>query len=401
MQTRIGNAKHNVLQSRDFDLCMAVSFFSTIAYAMMNPVLSVYGKSIGISEDAIGTYGMIATFICMFARGISGKFADRIRKKTIITAGILLCILGFILYLRSDSAGEYLTAQILQKSGSGIIITTMSVFSVCVVPERQMTEAIGIYALASSIANCFAPNIGTNLAYSGKFSVSFFLAISLLAVSLLFLVCIRETAGNKWKKAEPGRAFHLRDIIYLPAVPAGILMMFSGIIHTTITSFLSLYGLERNFSRVGLFYTINAVSMMVSRPLVVKICEQKSLTSAILPGYLMDLTSCILLAAAPSEAYVYLAGIFYGVGYSMSMCASQILALQSAPPEHRGDANGTYYVFGDIGLALGYLAAGKIIDASGYTVLFSAMGGSAAACILFYILYLSWKHHRHSGKRKG
>ena len=400
MQAVKDNVTRNVLRNRDFLLCMAVSFFSTTAYGMVNPVLSVFGKSIGISEETIGTYGMTATFICMFARGISGKLADIIRKKSIIRSGMILCMAGFAMYCGSRSSGSFLAAQILQKTGSGVIITTMSVFSVCVVPEKEMTAAIGIYALASSIANCFAPHIGTTLAYSQNFLGAFLLAMVLLGTALVFLLCIREPAASGRKKEPAGKRAGIRNILYLPAVPAGILMMFAGIIYTTISSFLSLYGIERNFAHVGAFYTINAVSMMVTRPLVVRLCERRSLAFSIVPGYLFEMAACILLAAAPSEAFVWPAGVCYGIGYGMSMCASQILALQSAPPEHRGDANGTYYVFGDVGLALGYLAAGKLIAAFGYTVLFLVMAGTSAASILFYILYLAWTRLGHT-KRQG
>ena len=119
------------------------------------------------------------------------------------------------------------------------------------------------------------------------------------------------------------KGFSLDKLICFPAVPAAILLLFNGLIHTCISNYLSLYGLERNLENVGFFFTINAVTMIAVRPLTGR----------------------------------------------------------------RGDANGTFYVGGDIGLALGAYGAGAIFDAAGSMAMYLFMASMAVLCILFYIVY--------------
>ena len=63
------------------------------------------------------------------------------------------------------------------------------------------------------------------------------------------------------------------------------------------------------------------------------------------------------------------------------------MAVRSVGPERRGDANGTFYVGGDIGLALGAYGAGAIFDAAGSMAMYLFMASMAVLCILFYIVY--------------
>ena len=140
--------------------------------------------------------------------------------------------------------------------------TVLSALSISVVPSKRIPSAIAIFSIASSLAQCFAPNIGTNLAYAGQFKVLFVTALVLLYWLLFycqglmrgrFLCGRRRPAVRYVLRAAAMGSLALIKSFCVPAIPAAILLLFNGIIYTSITNYLSLYGIERDLKNIGIF----------------------------------------------------------------------------------------------------------------------------------------------------
>lgn len=391
----VSTAPKETIWNKNYVLCMLVSASSAFAQSMFNPAMPVYGSTIGLSADVIGLITCIATFICMFGRGISGKYSDIMSKKKLVYIGLIFSLCGYGLFFFVNSFPVFFIARVLQTVGFGMQTTVLSALAITVVPSSRISSAIAIFSVASSLAQCFAPNIGTNLAYTGSYSILFTSAFLLLLLSAILIFCINEGEIQTVQRARSGRKkFSLQNIICFPAIPAAILLLFNGLIHTCITSYLSLYGIEKNLPNVGIFFTINAIAMIAIRPVVGKICDSKPLALIIIPGYLAEMATGIILATSSQMIFVYLAAIFYGLGFGSVMAAIQIMAVRSVGPSRRGEANGTYYVGGDIGLAIGAYIAGAIINISGTSMMYWFMASMAALSLVFYFGYCAKKKER-------
>ena len=412
--TNTTNGKGATIWNRNYVLCMLVSACASFAQSMFNPAMPVYGQSIGLGADVIGFITAIALLLCMFGRGISGKFSDIMSKKKLVWIGMTITISGYVLYFFALSMPVFFVARVLQTIGSGMTTTVLSALSISVVPSKRIPSAIAIFSIASSLAQCFAPNIGTNLAYGGQFKILFVTAPLLLLLATFLLSRINEGPVPGRPKAakapsdpgakdvsaavpsgeNAGRRSFLDKILCVPAIPSAILLLFNGIIFTSITNYLSLYGLERDLKDIGIFFTVNAVTMIVSRPLVGKICDSKPLSFIIIPGFIAEMAACALLALTWEMPMVYGAAVCYGLGFGSTQAAIQIMAIRSVGPERRGDANGTFYVGGDIGLAFGAYAAGAIFNAVGSKVMYLFMAAVAVVSVVFYLGYQIKVRHR-------
>lgn len=389
--------KKATIWNRNYVLCMFVSACASFAQSMFNPAMPVYGQSIGLNADIIGVITAIALLLCMFGRGISGKLSDIMSKKRLVWIGMAITIAGYILYFFAYTMPVFFIARVLQTIGSGMTTTVLSALSISVVPAIRIPGAIAVFSIASSLAQCFAPNIGTNLAYAGQFKVLFFIAPLLLVLASFLLTRINEAGVEKQGTDEKtsyisctdknNKRFSLDSILCVPAIPAAILLLFNGIIYTSITNYLSLYGIERNLKNIGIFFTVNAVTMIISRPIVGKICDRKPLAFIIIPGFIAEMAACIILALVSDMPMVYIAAVCYGLGFGSTQAAIQIMAVRSVGPERRGDANGTFYVGGDIGLALGAYAAGAIFNVAGSMFMYLFMAAAAVVSLGFYMIY--------------
>ena len=392
MQVTRNIEKKETMWNKNYVLCMFVSASATFAQSMFNPAMPVFGQSIGLSADIIGMITCIATIICMFGRGISGKLSDTMSKKKLVFIGLCFSLAGYGLYFFVDSLPVFFIARVLQTVGSGMKITVLSVLAISVVPAAKMPSAIAIFSVASSLAQCFAPNIGTNLAYAQNYTVLFILAFALTILAVVLLFCIDEgPVVIPERKSKEKKKFSINSIVCVPAIPAAIMLLFNGLIHTCVSSYLSLYGIEKGLPDVGLFFTINAITMIAIRPAVGKICENKPLSFIIIPGFLAEMLTGIVLASTAQMGFVYLAAVLYGIGFGSAQAAIQIMAVRSVGPDRRGEANGTYYVGGDIGLAFGAYIAGAIINVVGTSMMYWFMAAMAALCLVFYFGYCAKK----------
>lgn len=379
--------RKKTIWNKNYILCMAISTGAAFGHSMLNPSLPVYAAKLGMATDIIGTIMAFAMFVCMFGRGIIGGYSDRVNNKKLVRISLMILLSGYLCLIFAKSVPLLLLGKTLQAVGQGMTNTVLSTLAFASIPKEKLASGIGMFSLASSLAQCFAPNIGTELAYSGQFMLLFVIALTSTSVSILLLSFvdappILAKAGNKAKSG-----FRLSEFICKPAVPAAIMLLFNGIIYSSISNYLSLYGLERDFSRIGIFFTINSITMLITRPLSGKICDSKPLGFIMFPAYLAQICTCLLVAYTGSMTWICVAAVCYGFGFGATQAAIQIMAIRSVSAEERGKANGTFYVGGDLGLSCGSFVAGSLAKNVGYTNMYTVMAVVALCCLLFFIIH--------------
>lgn len=373
--------------NRNYIFCMMISTAAAVGHGMLNPALPVYAKNLGLATDIIGAIMAFAMFICMFGRGFIGGCSDRVNKKKLVRCSLLILMSGYICFLFAGNIPLLLLAKTLQAVGQGMVNTVLSTLAFSSVPPEKLASGIGMFSLATSLAQCFAPNLGTEFAYGNHFTLLFVLSLAMTVVSLLILNFVEEPKTQRQEQNNAGRKMCLSDFICIPAVPAATMLLFNGIIYSSISNYLSLYGLERGFVRIGIFFTINSIVMLVTRPLTGRICDTKPLVLIMMPGYLAKICACLLIANTGNMSGICMAAACYGFGFGSTQAAIQIMAIRSVGVEQRGKANGTFYVGGDIGLSCGSLIAGKLAQNAGYNSMYTVMAVIAAGCLAFYLIF--------------
>lgn len=365
---------------------MCVSASAAFGHSMLNPSLPVYAANIGIAVDVIGRIMAIALFICMFGRAYMGGCSDRVDNRKLVRISLITALSGYVFLLFANNMPMILIGKTLQATGYGMTSTVLTTLAFSSVPKERLASAIGIFSLSASLAQCFAPNVGTELAYKGLFLPMFMVAIAVTSVSVVLVGFVAAPAREEAKPAKG--SFKLSEFICKPAIPAAIMLVFNGIVYSSISSYLSLYGLDRGLARIGLFFTINSITMLVTRPMTGKICDSKPLAFIMVPALLSQVFTCILLARASSMVIIAIAALLYGFGFGSSQAAIQIMAIRSVGAEQRGKANGTFYVGGDIGLSSGSYIAGALAGSVGYTNMYTIMAVIAFMCLVFFLAHI-------------
>ena len=388
-------ATSNKLWNKTFILTMLVSGLSTLSNSMLSPALPIYAGSLGYGTDIAGTIVAIATFLSMFGRGLSGGWSNRMSRKTLL----MICLCGsaaaFVLFRFAVNFPLLLAAKCIQGVCSGIIITVLCTIAYDTLPPELMGRGVAMYGLASSLVGCIAPSIGTALAHAGLYNVLFLssAAAALGSAALLMTIPVRLTEpARAWIEAKKNgtaqrRRFHISDYLCREALPAGFLLLMTGIVYAAVANYLSICGLSRGINSVALFFTINSVTMILFQPVCGKLADSKPISWLVVPGFVLMGVSCLLIAFATNMVFISIAGALFGVGFCTASCAGQLAAIRSVDIDRRSIANSTYYVGGDIGLTLGAYLSGALAAGAGYTVMYLVAGGFSLLTLVFCFIY--------------
>ncbi|MBR6425259.1 MAG: MFS transporter [Oscillospiraceae bacterium] len=393
------------LWNRTMVLTILVSVLYGLSYAMLNPALPIYVESLGYGTDIVGTIVGVATFFAMIFRGLAGGWSDRLSRKTIILTAFLTSAAAFLLFCVARSLPLLYLARCLQGVSSGIVVTVLCTIAYDSLPPEMLGMGVAVYALSEALIQSIAPSIGTALAVRGHHILLFLLAaVSIgLAFVILLLIPVPLTAKAKaWQEAKKNgtadrRGFHLSDYLCRPALPAAFLLLMMGIIYAAVSNYLSICGVSRGISQVALFFTINAIVLMATRILWGRISDRKHLGWLLIPGFLFLGIACVLIAQARSITPIIIAAVFHGFGYSATMSGTQLWAIRSVGQDQRSTANSTYYVGGDLGLALGAYLSGALAAHVNYTAMYLVIAGICVFSALWFVGFMGIKGSRSQG----
>jgi predicted MFS family arabinose efflux permease len=181
------------------------------------------------------------------------------------------------------------------------------------------------------------------------------------------------------------RSFFSRG--FSPPAIMSFLFFFS---NAGVSAFFPLYSLQCGVMNPGFFFSSMAVTLIAVRLLGGFVFETYS-KEKIIPTFLVVSTAALVVLSLSTTLHMFiLVGMLWGIaaGYLIPVCMAYALEYAGSSD---GTAIGTYQAFMDIGLALGPVTMGIIVQLTGYRVMFLC---SALVCLVnlgYFLIYLRKK----------
>lgn len=378
------------LWNKNFILILIANWMLCTSFSMVNPCFSLYAQSQGISTDVAGAIIGIATIISMFMRPVSGNLADKKNKKYVVSAALLISALAAFLYNFAYGATPLMFVRIIQGIGFGIYTTLSSTIVFDSVPSGRMAEGIGIFGLGAVFAMAIGPYMGLALVKSGSFHTLFITAGFLTVISLILTLNMDAAMFivKQRSKVPITKKYIMDSLIEAKAIPAAIIAIMISMTYNSIISFVSLYAEYRGIVNIGIFFTVYAGVLLISRPLSGRISDQKGASYVLIPGLISMLLSTLILYFAAQLNLFLLAAVFFGIGFGCSLPTTQAMAAKNVPANRRGSAMSTFYIGADFGLAAGGALAGFLAKAVGYENMYLSLSLPTFIGFLIFILFL-------------
>lgn len=335
---------------------------------MMNVLVSLYADSLGASTSLVGFIASAFAYTALGFKAVSAPAIDAYSRKKLLAASIIVIASSYFLFAFSTHVALLVFARLLQGAGMAFTSTCCLAMAADALPPRKVSSGIGYFSLAQAACMAFGPMVGLSIAETWGFFVAFTIGGTLMIISAVVALLVKEKPhARRPFKISLGNMFAREAMV--PTVAAGLLM----IAFCNVNSFLALYAAQRGVDNIGMYFTVNAVLMLISRPLIGTLTDRYGSLKTILPSLVCFACSFAIISQADELWMFLVAAAFSAFGYGASGPMLEACCIKSVPPERRGAGSGAYFIGLDVGNLVGPVIAGSVAGAVGYQLMWIIM----------------------------
>jgi MFS family permease len=372
---------------KDFVLTWLSRFGIFLAHHVTRPLIPLYLITFGASSTVIGAVMAVFTVTATIARIPVGLSIDRIGRKPFLLYGIILFTIGKLGYLWAPSILLMLPFRVLHGLGWSGCTTGVSTISADIVPQARRGDLLGYAGMASSVAAALGPVLGFELYRRFGYPGIFVGSVALLVISFIFAFPVAEP---RRATAAPKKADHwLDNILVKEALTPAVGVAFLSFGHGGILTFLPIHALKIGVTNPGIWFGVYAFFILLSRPIAGPVSDRVSRQAVIIPGLILNLVGIVLLAFSTSPNWLMAAAIIGGFGTGAAQPALMTLAVDQSAVERRGQSLAQFQFFYDLGIGVGSLTLGALLDLvqQSFQIMYLATAGVALIG-----LWINWKH---------
>ena len=400
--------------TRDFVVLATINLALFFGFQMVTIGMPVYVAQLGADSFTVGVVTSIFTITATLVRVFAGAILDRFGRIGTLVSGIAIMACMVISYAIFPVVGIIIGLRVIHGLGWGLGSTATSTIAADIIPKKRFAEGMGYFAMTNAVAGALAPALSIFLVQGP--GALYMLGIS-AAFTVLALVLALADAKHLGKRSNPQAGMpqgagleHSREnaervpgpaeATATTAAPArkvvtfferrallpSMAMLLVNIGFGTITTFIALHAAAQGVPEITWYFVVYAITTVVSRPFIGKIIDRRGYRGPSIFATICTAATLALIGVSNTLPLFCLAGALGGLGIGSAMGTFQALAVATVPPQRRGVATSTYFVFFDLGIAIGSFVAGIIAGAVGYTAMFEIMAAfPILACIFFLV----------------
>ncbi len=353
----------------------AAIFLAFIDNFALLPVIGPRAQGLGGTPLLVGIAIAAYSLANLAFDPIGGILADRIGRRRVVVAALVISPLAIAIYALADSLPLFLLARVIHGASGGVLAAALFALLGDAAPVGERGRTLGRAGALIGIAAVFGPAtaalvsnfFGVNAVFLG---VAAFIAIGLAVVlpflpeTLVVTPATRPTVGA-WRRilSEPRVRVALLAIFGLEAAVGTVTgFIKDGLIQRALEEGRTQEAALRYAAGAsgGLFtiFGIIAIALMLSRTSTR--VDKRGPFGISLIGLGALVGALTLLAISPTITIDLVAMVLYGIGYGLIFpAAAGAIAIASAP-EERGRANGAFNVSFDIGISAGPILGGLV-----------------------------------------
>ncbi|HDS1734655.1 MULTISPECIES: MFS transporter [Pseudomonas] len=308
----------------------------------------------------------------LLSRPFAGRVADSLGGKRaigyglcgIVGCGLLTLLSAWTTSLPWVSLALLLGGRLLLGIAQGLIgVATLS-WGINQVGTEHTARVISWNGIASYGAIAIGAPVGVLLVDGLDFSVLGPLLAVLAGLGWLALRTRPDVIVVRGERLPFWSAF-------VRVAPCGLGLMLASIGYGTLTTFVTLYYLERGWTGAALCLSAFGICFIISRLLFVNAVNRFGGYAVAVSCMATEVVGLVLLWLAPVPAVALIGAGLTGVGLSLVYPALGVEAIKQVPTSSRGAGLGAYAVFFDLALAIAGPVMGAAAVYLGYASIFA------------------------------
>ena len=338
--------------------------FRMLGLFLILPVFSIYatklsGATASLIGFALGVYGLTQALLQI----PFGMLSDKIGRKPVIAAGLVLFAIGSVIAASADSIYGVIIGRAIQ--GAGAIGSTIIALAADLTREEQRTKAMAIIGLSIgfsfTIAMAISPVLNNWIGVNGIFWLT--AGLALLGLFVTF-VLVPKTKAHKFHRDAEVEPTQLKMILKNPELlrlDFGILVL-----HAMLTALFLIIPLTLQQiagvpeSRQWIIYLpVLILSFICMLPFII-IAEKKRKIKQIFIGAIATLiiAQLILFIGKQNELLTALGLLVFFTAFTLLEATLPSLISKIAPSASKGTATGVYSSCQFLGIFIGGTVGG-------------------------------------------
>lgn len=381
------SGKKEILWNRDYCKAMVGNFMLFFSFYILTPLLPIYlDARFAADKDVMGIVLSGYVIAALIVRPFSGFIVDTFDRKRVLATCFFAFFILFTGYIGAGTLLLFAIVRTIHGFPFGAVTVANSTVAIDTLPSSRRNEGIGFYGLSNNLAMAFAPSVGIWIYHAtGNFQLLFWIALVTALAGFLTVSTIKLPHRELKKEKRPislDRFFLTRG--WLLAVNIICFSICWGI----MSNYVAIYGSEMLgiTDGTGLFFMILSFGLFASRIQGSKALARGRITQNAAMGVILSLGGYTIFAAVEQEWAYYLSAALIGLGNGHMYPAFLNMFIKLARNDQRGTANSSILTAWDVGMGLGIVAGGFLLEYISYTAAFwGAAVMQGAGTLLFFL----------------
>jgi MFS family permease len=369
--------------TRDFVLCFFCQFLFSFAFSALGPTLPIYLQKLGLMAEEIGLLVGIFSIPSMILRPFVARLLQRIPEKKFMIGGVVISALTTLAFIWVPPFWPFLFLRMLQGVGFAFFYTAVSILATGISPGMRLGQTIGYFYLSMNIPFALAPSLGIVVMNHFGFNVLFEVCTALYICCLLLIIQLGRRQDAPEKELPGQMEFALRPEGLHPCV----LNVFTHMIWGALTTFLPLFALNHGVANPGVLFSALAGMLILGRALGGRLLDLYKRERVILPCLILYIFVMTLLVFSKNFPMLMLMSILWGTAHSLLYPSVMALAIERSGSS-RGLILAVFTAAGELGVGLGPMIMGVVIQWTDFQVMFGAVVLIAVINLSYFYFFI-------------
>lgn len=398
------------LWNRNYLRAWGANFTLFFSFMLVVPLLPIYlQEEFGASKDVIGTVLSGYTAVALLTRAASGYLVDTFPRKQILVLGFVLLTAFFAGYMAAGSLLLFAIVRTLHGFPFGISTVANSTVAIDVLPASRRAEGIGYYGLSNNVATAISPTIGLWLYDTyHNFDLLFCASMVMALVGVVLVSGINPQPLQAPQTHQPAQSQQtpqtpqthqtlLSRLFLLPAWSEGLTIAGYSFAYGVVSTYVAIYGREKLgiTGGSGLFFALLAMGLILSRLVGSRTLRRGKILRNASIGSCISCLGYLIFALFQNEIGYYGAALLIGLGNGHLWPAFQTMFINLGPVSRRGTANASLLTSWDLGVGIGVISGGFLIEHFGYHAAFWSAWLIEVLGVIFYFMHVRNSFQRH------